>query len=185
MNLIWFKVLSDHGRQYAQYVSHRHLLHFQCYLELRVFKVAESSVFQESAPPHCPGVPELCIHWGSLFYVDWWWTWPFLTFRQPHASVFGHFSFHGFLNLGNSKKCQKPSKTRKHQNLETYVPFCGNLVAGSKPSPDLYLTKCCDFSRNFSFQVSRNQKNWQNQQKPETILPFCWCAKQPHQSKTV
>ena len=50
------------------------------------------------------------------------------------TSVFRQFSFHRFLNLRNSKKS---SKTRKHQNLGTYVPFHGNLVAGSpiiKPS---------------------------------------------------
>jgi len=28
---------------------------------------------------------ELHINWGRLFYVEWWWTWPFLTFHQPHA----------------------------------------------------------------------------------------------------
>ena len=38
----------------------------------------------------------------------------------------------GFSTQETQKNHQKPSKTRKNQNLETYVPFCGDLVAGSR-----------------------------------------------------
>ena len=40
------------------------------------------------------------------------------------TSVIKHFSFHGLLNPSNH---QKPSETLKRGNLETYVPFHGNL----------------------------------------------------------
>ena len=44
--------------------------------------------------------------------------------KLPDASVIKHFSFHGLLNPSNH---QKPSETLKRGNLETYVPFHGNL----------------------------------------------------------
>ena len=41
------------------------------------------------------------------------------------ASVIKHFSFQRFLNLSNP---WKPMKTREPGNLDTYVPFSGNLI---------------------------------------------------------
>ena len=66
--------------------------------------------------------------------------------------------------------------------VETWWQGLASL-SPAKPNPDLYLTKGWDFSRKFPFQVSGNQKNQQNQQKPETILPFCWWCDHWHTTK--
>ena len=39
------------------------------------------------------------------------------------TSVFGHFSFHGFLNLGNSKKLSKTVKNEETSELGNLCPF--------------------------------------------------------------
>ena len=75
------------------------------------------------------------------------------------------------------KNHQKRGNIRTWKPMSLFVETWWKGLASlspAKPNPDLYLTKCCDFSRKFPFQVPGNQKNWQNRRKPETILLFCW-----------
>ena len=74
-----------------------------------------------------------------------------------------HFSFHGFLHLGNPETSYKG---RKSGNPATYVPFRGNLLTGLIQG----LRKLFNICYNFPFQVSGNHGNLQKLKKTRKLI---------------
>ena len=106
-----------------------------------------------------------------------------LIFNVRSASLIKQFGFHRFLNQKQNKilKNWKKKKPLKHGNLETHLHFLGNLPAGSckvKPrevNPWLDPLLIVAYTPIPDVPGFWNQRNRENQQKPETKLMYCWC----------